>query len=223
MKILEPFEAATTFFSSEENTSISSSLPVLLGLVEGLMKEPESESDSDDSSIPSIPAVQKFKWVVAEEISRRWDLKHLEISDPFVLAPIVDLRFKLIQSLSEDDKVCIKANIIEQMNSFSMPVVTHSGSEDEVEPMEVVEVSEPVQEKGKRLTALGKLLGPEYEEDGLTCETELEQYLNEKPVKRNKKPLTWWKNNDKCFPKLAKVARSLLNIQVLVHHQRGYF
>ena len=49
MKILEPFEAATTSFSSEENKSISSSLPVLLGLVEGFMKA-APESDSDDSS-----------------------------------------------------------------------------------------------------------------------------------------------------------------------------
>ena len=56
MKILEPFETATTFFSSEENASISSTLPVLLNLMEGLMKEPESESD--DSSIPSIPSIQ---------------------------------------------------------------------------------------------------------------------------------------------------------------------
>ena len=40
----------------------------------------------------------------------------------------------------------------------------------------VVEVSEPVQKKGKRLIALDKLLGPERKEDGLTCEAELEQY-----------------------------------------------
>ena len=98
------------------------------------------------------------------------------------------------------------------MNGFSMPTITHSGSEDKAEPMEVVEVSEPVQKKVKRLTALDKLLGLEHEEDGLTCEAELEQYLNEKPVKRTTKPLTWWKNNDKCFLNLAKVARSLQNI-----------
>ena len=54
MEILEHFEATTTFFNSEENTSISSFLPVLLGLVEGLMKEPESDSDD-----PSYTGVQK--------------------------------------------------------------------------------------------------------------------------------------------------------------------
>ena len=72
----------------------------------------------------------------------------------------------MIQSLPEDDKVCITANITEQMNCFSMPAITLSGSEDEAKPMEVVEVSEPVQKKVKRLTALNKLLGPEHEEDG---------------------------------------------------------
>ena len=149
---------------------------------------------------------------MAEEISRRWNLKQQETSDPFVLSPIVDPRFKLIQSLSEGDKVCIKANIIEQINSFCMPAITYSGSKDEAEPMEMAEVSEPVQKKVKRLTALDKLLGPEHEEEGLTFEAELEQYLNEKLIKRTTKPLTWWKNNDRRFPKLAKVARSLLNI-----------
>jgi len=58
------------------------------------MKEPERESDCDDSSIPSI---QEFKRFVAEEILEGGILKQLEASDPFVLAPIVDPRFKLIQ------------------------------------------------------------------------------------------------------------------------------
>ena len=31
-------------------------------------------------------------------------------------------------------------------------------------------------------------------------------------MKRDTKPLTWWKNNEKRFPKQAKVAKSLLNI-----------
>ena len=206
VKILEPFETATTFFSYEENSSLSTTLPVLLGLVEGLRKEPESETED-----PSPLAIEEFKRVVADEIARRWDLEQLETSDPMVLAPLVDPRFKLIPSLSEDSKECIRASIIEQMDSFSLATaVTPSGSEDEVE--NEVQVVEPVQKKAKKLTALDKLLGPEKEEVCVTSQAELEQYLLEKTVKRTTEPLTWWKNNEKRFPKLAKVARALLNI-----------
>ena len=145
-KILEPFETATTFFSYEENSSFSTTLPVLLGLVEGLRKELERESED-----PSPPAIEEFKRVVADEIARRWDLEQLETSDPMVLAPLVDPRFKLIQSLSEDSKECIRASIIEQMDSFSLAAaMTPSGSEDEVE--NEVQVVEPAQKKAKKLT-----------------------------------------------------------------------
>ena len=70
---------------------------------------------------------------------------------------------------------------------------------------------EPVKNKAK-LTALDKLLGPEKEEAFLTTTEELEQYLAEKLVNRRTNPLNWWKNNEKKFPQLSKVARCLLNI-----------
>ena len=70
---------------------------------------------------------------------------------------------------------------------------------------------EPVKNKLK-ITALGKLLGPEKEEASLTTTEELEQYLIEKIVKRKTNPLTWWRENEKIFPQLSKIARSLLNI-----------
>ena len=90
-----------------------------------------------------------------------------------VLAPLVDPRFKLIQSLSEYSKECIRASIIEQKDSFSLAaVVTPSGSEDEVENK--VQVVEPVQKKARNLTALDKLLGPEKEEVCVTSKAELE-------------------------------------------------
>ena len=174
--------------------------------MEGLRKEPKSKTED-----PSPPAIEEFKRVVADGIARRWDLEQLETSDPMVLAPLVDPRFKLIQSLSKDSKECIRVSIIEQMDSFSLAAaVTPSGSEDEVE--NEVQVVEPAQKKTKKLTALDKLLGPEKEEVCVTSQAELEQYLLEKTIKRTTKPLTWWKNNEKRFPKLAKVARALLNI-----------
>ena len=56
VKILEPFETATTFFSYEVNSFLCTTLPVLLGLVEGLRKEPESETEDRFA-----PAIEEFK------------------------------------------------------------------------------------------------------------------------------------------------------------------
>jgi len=176
-------------------------------LPEGLTKESESESEAKEPFL--FLAICQFKRVVAEEITRRWSLDQLDTNDPMVLAPLVDPRFKLIQSLPEHDKEVIKAKIVDQMNSFT--AVTPSCHDDEVEPIAASEDSEPVQKKVKKLTALYKLLGP-GKEDLVTSQVELEQYLTEKTMKRDTKPLTWWKNNEKRFPKLAKVAKSLLNI-----------
>ena len=95
------------------------------------------------------------------------------------------------------------------MNDFSGAVHT------DLESVEVTRDSEsegvPVRKKRKKVTALDKLLGPENEES-LTATEELEQYLAEKTVKRNSNPLSWWRENDKRFPQLSKVARCLLNI-----------
>ena len=54
VKVLSSFEVATTFFSYEENTSLSCVLPILHGLLHGLQKEtipPASDS----------PIIQQFK------------------------------------------------------------------------------------------------------------------------------------------------------------------
>ena len=49
---------------------------------------------------------------MTEELNRRWELKDLDTSAPFVLAPLVDPRFKLLESLNETDKRLIKTEIV---------------------------------------------------------------------------------------------------------------
>ena len=204
IKVLEPFEVATTFLSYEENSSLSSTLPVLFGLIDGPKETPEKE----DESLPAV--INEFKRIVAKELNRRWEFKDLDSSAPFVLAPLVDPRFKLLESLNETDKRLIKTEIVKQMNDFSGAVHT------DLERVEVTRDREsegvPVRKKRKKVTALDKLLGPEKEEESLTATEELQQYLAEKTVKRKSNPLSWWRENDKRFPQLSKVARCLLNI-----------
>ena len=89
---------ATTFLSYEENSSLSPVLPVLFGLIDGLKQTTENE----DESFPAI--LNDFKFKIADEITRRWELEDLDTSAPLVLSPLIDPRFKLLESLSETDK-----------------------------------------------------------------------------------------------------------------------
>ena len=66
--ILKPFEVATTFFSYEENTTISVISPVVCSLVEGL------KENSEDSA-----NLNHFKSTIKAEPTRSWMLDSLDV------------------------------------------------------------------------------------------------------------------------------------------------
>ena len=72
--VLEPFTIATTFFSYEENVSISSVFAILHGLLEKL--EPKEDSSSDSKII------KEFKEAVAIQIVQRFELQSLHSAHP---------------------------------------------------------------------------------------------------------------------------------------------
>lgn len=88
--MLQPFAVATTFFSYEENVSLSCVLPVLHGLQERLKEK------KNDHAV-----VAKFKEVVKEQIRKRWALNDLDETSSLVLASAVDPRFKQLNFLSD--------------------------------------------------------------------------------------------------------------------------
>ena len=97
LKVLEPFDIATTFFSYEENPSMSCVLPVLHGLMEKL------SSSSDD-----LTEVRQFKQKVKAEITRRWSFDSLDGDNILVLGCILDPCFKQVKFLSDDGKESVK-------------------------------------------------------------------------------------------------------------------
>ena len=78
LKVLEPFDIATTSFSYEENPSLSCVLPVLHGLMEKL------SSSSDD-----LTEVCQFKQKVKAEITQRWSFDSLDGDNILVLGCIL--------------------------------------------------------------------------------------------------------------------------------------
>ena len=159
LKVLEPFDIATTFFSYEENPSISCVLPVLHGLMEKL------SISSDD-----LTEVRQFKQKVKAEITRRWSFDSLDGDNILVLGCILDPRFKQVKFLSDDGKESVKQEIVNRMENI---MITEEPDDDD----DATDDSEPAS-KRQKTTALDKLLGPETKSNVLTNREELDAFMS---------------------------------------------
>ena len=148
VKLLQPFEVATTFFSYEANTSISSVLPVLHGLIISL------QTSSEDSV-----SIIDFKKKVTSEIEKRWNIGSADLCNLLPLSSVVDPRFKNMNFLAEDDVEMLKVELLKKMSNYDIPK-----DEDEPQP-----------KRGK--SALDILLGPEEAHATVTINDELEIYV----------------------------------------------
>ena len=138
VKILQPFNIATTFLSYEENVSISSVFPILHGLIDQL----KPSIDPAD-----FTAIRQFKEKVSQEIKRRWELDSIDITSP------LDPHFRqltftnLEEAISED----LKEKIIEYAEEQQKLQKEENDEAEVVEP--------PL--KKKRTSSLDLILGPD--------------------------------------------------------------
>ena len=189
--VLEPFSVATTFFSYEENVSISSVFVIVYGLLDHL----EPKESMYDSKV-----IRDFKETVAAQLIERFELRSLHSAHPMLMGSLLDPCFKnitLSKHKKESETRKLKESLIELMDLYT--------SEDNASS------PSPATPKKQKLTALDKLLGPEeLAMKPPTFENELEKYLAESPVSRKQNPLTWWKENTSHFKSLSCVAQCLL-------------
>jgi len=82
--VLEQFSVATTFFSYEENFSISSVFTILYGLLDHLETKEDSSSDSR--------VIRDFKNTVATQLIERLELRSLDLAHTMLIGS----RFKHI-------------------------------------------------------------------------------------------------------------------------------
>ncbi len=83
VKVLKPFELATTLLSAEQNVSLSCVIPIVEGLYRGLVET------ADDSS-----AVKEFKEILEAQLEKRFQLDSVDAASLPVLASLLDPRFK---------------------------------------------------------------------------------------------------------------------------------
>ena len=96
--VLEQFSVATTFFSFEENVSISSVFAIVYGLLDHL-ELPREESSSDSK------VIREYKETVATQLIERFELTLLHSAHPMLMGSLLDPRFKHITLSNTKRKV----------------------------------------------------------------------------------------------------------------------
>lgn len=195
IRILKPFEVATTVFCGEQHSTVSCTLPIVYGLTKHL------EIQDDDSQCSSISS---FKHLVLSEIKQRWSLDNLDVSSCMVLSAVLDPRFKPLKVIDEikmeEAKLELKVRIT------ALPPAAQQCS---------INPSSPAAKRTKTKTALDILLGEEEAQTTgpLGPSQEIDQFLSEKPIPKEGCVLDWWKNTGTSkYPKLSAVAKDLLGI-----------
>ena len=79
--VLEHFSIATTFFSLEENVSISSLFAIVYGLLDQL--EVSREESASDSKV-----IREFKETVAAHLIKRFELISLDSAHPLLMGSL---------------------------------------------------------------------------------------------------------------------------------------
>ena len=90
VKVLHPFEVATTVMSAEYNVSLSCVLPIMDGLYKGV-----------NPSTDDLQAIVLFKEILQKELDRKFYLQNVEPDSLPVLASFLDPRFKLMKFVTQ--------------------------------------------------------------------------------------------------------------------------
>ena len=192
--ILEPFSIATTFFSYEENVSLSAVFPILHGILDKLAISEPTES----------AVIKQFKETVSSNIMERFEMRTLHTAHPMLLTGILDPRFKnlTLSRFTDNEQQELKQAIVDLMEMYKEFEESETGL--------CTSSTALVTKRPKKLSALDKLLGEEMMISEPSLTTEFDKYLVEPPSPRRESPLKWWKENYTRFKVVSYVARRLL-------------
>jgi hypothetical protein len=191
VEILAPFEEATDFVQVENFPSAGYVIPCIRGLKHQLST---MASRSHTSLINALTASLDSRMAVYEE------------KEEYLLAAVLDCRFKLRWCKDDSEITRLKTMLTEKI---SIIIITEEPVANRSDITEVASIQEPP--KKKRLFSFMKDdQGPESTQANPLCE--IKRYLEEPCEEEAVNPLTYWKEHQLTFPKLAEVSKSLLGI-----------
>ncbi|XP_054592246.2 E3 SUMO-protein ligase ZBED1-like [Nothobranchius furzeri] len=202
VRALKPMKKATEVMSEEKSPTLSMIAPLRALLLKEMTSLPE------DSKV-----VKDMK----NEIKKNLSTRYVNQTAMLHAASAVDPRFKALPFLGEE----------EQEHTFSRlqaeavgGMEEEASNQDEVDEMEEEEENNPPAPNPKQSSALESLLGEAYiprEERGHAkktlaevAEDEIKRYRARRPAGLQDNPLVWWRENEKEYPLLARMAKRYL-------------
>ncbi|WAQ95606.1 ZBED1-like protein [Mya arenaria] len=175
----------TTFMSEEKNVSVSSVYPVVCGLTCKRLLPNASDSTT----------VSKVKAIISSELSRRYRPTVAETASSLpIMASLLDPRYKRLPFLTPQLRLAAESALESRVEDIPLKLLDRDNGE-------------PPSKKA-RTDDLDFLMFTSPGKD--KCDDELKDYLLEKCV--DVSPLTWWKDNESKYPRVAVVAKQILCI-----------
>ncbi|XP_053545450.1 E3 SUMO-protein ligase ZBED1-like [Bombina bombina] len=211
--ILRTIRIATAFLQEQQNSSVSSLMPCIHGILTAL-----GQFFEDSSGI-----VKSVAGKIRSEICRHWELLDEEkmLTNPAVIASFLDPRFKELRFL----KPRARGELHTQMRNV-LSQTSELPSSSRIHPLSLLcyRVSGGEEASVQCDKARGAvfedmydfLLGKDPTESMPEVQQQLENYIVEPICKRTTDPLIWWKENHNRFPALAKLACQYLAVPVTV-------
>ena len=194
VEILTPFEEATDFAQIEDYPSAGYVLPCIRSLKHQLA-----------NSITK-PYHSSFVLSLKDSLTRRMAI--YETMNDYILAAILDPRFKLLWCQDDDKKTRVKTILITEIHvAILKPLST------ELDVINQETVSEPPKKKRKNFTFMDDGRNKQPTQSSFTdYKAELQKYLDDPHEEEKMCPLKYWKEHQSVYPSLAEVAITVFGI-----------
>ena len=192
VKVLGPFEVATTMFSAEYNVSLSCVLPIMDGL-----------RNSDD-----LPEISDFKQVLAEQMRKKFNIETLNPLGLPMVASFLDPRFKSSTFLLEDSRPEARQHVVslvQQQVSLQHPPSQSRSEQERTEgdPCSLPTAKKPCTSAWDIISVIfAEQASTSAEQTAESVEDEVFRYMSAISPSRNTNPLNWWKHHQYFYTRL---------------------
>ena len=203
---LKPYEAATRLLSAEHNVSLSSVLPI----IDGLWKNAAAK-------VSDCQVISDMKKAIRQQLEMKFSLNELDADALPVIASAIDPRFKGLTFLDDTGhKEAVHEELVKLLEACSAGTESAAVDKCTVVAKDLSEdTEEPPQKQAK--TSDWDLIGVADSPTnckGMSAEketgkAEVLRFLSEKSQPLMSDPLAWWRQQERTFPRLAKLAKKV--------------
>lgn len=182
---LKPFALTTTVMSSQSTPTISMSQPIILSLLKNFLIVQEND----------LAEIKSFKTSVAYDLNSRFNLS-ASLCGTNAVAQLLDLSSFFDPRYKNTERAI----------GLNLKVKRH------VENIIAAETSSHIQDSDEQTKKCETALDLLFPTESTSSVKEIDLYYKENQINRNMCPLEWWRNNQRRFPSVAKLAKRYLAI-----------